>query len=160
VWIRASGVSGPDVTGVITGNFDSNTKLDAVVSTRNSEQLYLLRGQGNGAFQQPVPLLSLSFASITKMITGDFNHDGKLDLASGGYDTPGIILLLGNGDGTFRKPVVSPTGEIAALAAADINRDRILDIIAVDRVNERYGLWLLKNSISRNWSKKLCARMP
>jgi len=22
------------------------------------------------------------------------------------------------------------------------------------------GLWLLKNSISRNWSKKLCARMP
>jgi hypothetical protein len=27
-------------------------------------------------------------------------------------------------------------------------------------VDERYRLWLLKNSISRKWSKKLCARMP
>jgi len=128
-----SGVSGPDVTSVIAGNFNSSRKLDAVVSSRNSEQLYLLRGDGNGAFQQPVPLLNLPFASITKVIAGDFNHDGKLDLASGGYNTAGIITLLGNGDGTFQTPIVSPAGEIDALAAAtDINRDGILDITAVD----------------------------
>ena len=124
----SSGVSGPDVTTVVTGNFNSDTKLDAVVSSRNSEQLFLLRGDGNGAFQQPVPLLHLPGAFITKVIAGDFNHDGKLDLAS-----DGLIVLLGNGNGTFRPPILSPAGEIDALATAvDVNRDGALDITAAD----------------------------
>jgi hypothetical protein len=128
-----SGLTFPDVTTVVTGNFNSDTKLDAVVSSRNSHQLFLLRGDGNGAFQQPVPLLNLQFASITKVITGDFNHDGKLDLASGGYESAGVIVLLGNGNGTFRPPIVSPAGEIDALATAvDVNRDGALDITATD----------------------------
>jgi hypothetical protein len=128
-----SGLSGPDVTSVISGNFDTDAKLDAVVSSRNSQQLYLLRGDGNGAFQQPVPLLNLAFAAVTTVIAGDFNRDGKLDLASGGSGADGLIVLLGNGGGTFQKPIVSPAGVIGALApSTDINRDGILDITAVD----------------------------
>ena len=44
-------------------------------------------------------------ASITPLnpgtlVLGDFNHDGKLDLADSSNQ-----LALGNGDGTFQAPV-------------------------------------------------------
>lgn len=33
---------------------------------------------------------------------GDFNNDGKMDVAIGGNE---LFILFGNGDGTFRKPL-------------------------------------------------------
>lgn len=68
---------------------------------------------------------------------GDFNKDGITDLASGGDDlnSPGsgsehVQIAIGNGDGTFKAPIVSPTyGQVRG--AADINRDGNLDVIAV-----------------------------
>ena len=35
---------------------------------------------------------------------GDFNHDGKLDVAATAWYTGQVAILLGNGDGTFRTP--------------------------------------------------------
>ncbi len=48
------------------------------------------------------------------MAVGDFNHDGKVDVAvlgatnqiSGG--TPFLETYLGQGDGTFSEPISSP----------------------------------------------------
>jgi uncharacterized protein (TIGR03437 family) len=69
----------------------------------------------------------------TSVVAGDFNNDGKLDLAVA--SSGGVSVLLGNGDGTFRSPltVVLPGGtasNIASrhLAVADFNRDGKLDL--------------------------------
>ena len=58
---------------------------------------------------------------------GDFNGDGKLDLAISGVNqfssnTAAVYLLAGKGDGTFQAPtlVLSSSG---SLAAADVNGD-------------------------------------
>jgi hypothetical protein len=59
--------------------------------------------------------------------TGDFNNDGKLDIAvtvDGGFS-----IWLGNGDGTFQKPVFHSTELSDALAVADFNNDGNLDIV-------------------------------
>ena len=68
----------------------------------------------------------------TSVVAGDFNNDGKLDLAVG--SSGGVSVLLGNGDGTFQRPlsVALPKG-IALIAsrhlvAADFNRDGKLDL--------------------------------
>ena len=68
----------------------------------------------------------------TSVVAGDFNNDGKLDLAVG--SSGGVAVLLGNGDGTFQPPlsVALPKG-IALFAsrhlvAADFNRDGKLDL--------------------------------
>lgn len=59
------------------------------------------------------------------MVAGDFNHDGKLDVAvTGGY----LSILLGNGDGTFQSPV-NYSGVFYAIAAADFNGDGNLDLV-------------------------------
>ena len=66
----------------------------------------------------------------------DFNEDGITDLASGADDfidldsEEPIRISLGNGDGTFRAPVMTPTiGGVRAVA--DLNRDGFIDVVAL-----------------------------
>ena len=60
------------------------------------------------------------------MVTGDFNNDGKLDLA---IDINNLKMYLGNGDGTFSelgRSVASPNS--SAMASGDFNGDGNLDL--------------------------------
>ena len=84
----------------------------------------ILLGTGNGTFTQATgsPLALSSNGSIA---AGDFNGDGKLDLAV----TPQLILT-GNGDGTF-SIVQAPVGlhSSGILCTADFNGDGATDLI-------------------------------
>jgi hypothetical protein len=70
----------------------------------------------------------------TAVVQGDFNGDGKMDLAisNGGDDT--IYVYLGKGDGTFALPLVLYTQGQAPvwLAAAQLRAGGHTDLIAVD----------------------------
>lgn len=60
---------------------------------------------------------------------GDFNGDGKLDLAVVDYDNGAVDVLLGKGDGTFEPEVTYPTGSAPyAVAVGDFNGDGKLDL--------------------------------
>jgi FG-GAP-like repeat/Abnormal spindle-like microcephaly-assoc'd, ASPM-SPD-2-Hydin len=59
---------------------------------------------------------------------GDFNNDGKLDIAV--LDGKGLSIALGNGDGTFQVPTTYPYMTGSALAVGDFNGDGNLDIVA------------------------------
>jgi hypothetical protein len=110
----------------------------------------LFLGNGDGTFQTPVKS-SVDFSPLY-FATGDFNRDGKADLAIVGLkafksqpELPAvqqrvISVVLGNGDGTFGAPigvaalpasVFGCHGAAAAsnLVAADLNGDTKLDLI-------------------------------
>jgi len=75
---------------------------------------------------------------------GDFNDDGKIDLAvvAGGSNTDTIAIMLGNGDGTFQKPLYYTVGVGALfLTVADFNRDGKLDL-AVGSQSDYIGILL------------------
>ena len=58
----------------------------------------VLLGNGDGTFQAHVDYGAVAYPY--SVAVGDFNGDGKLDLATAnGY---GVSVLLGNGDGTFQ----------------------------------------------------------
>ncbi len=60
---------------------------------------------------------------------GDFNGDGRLDLAVPDPGDNGVAVLLGQGDGTFSPPVIYPTGPNPdAVAVADFNGDGFPDL--------------------------------
>jgi FG-GAP-like repeat/FG-GAP repeat len=70
----------------------------------------------------------------TAVVAGDFNEDGKPDLAisNGGDNT--VYVYIGNGDGTFGIPEVLYTAGQSPvwLADAKLNQNGHLDLITVD----------------------------
>ena len=105
----------------------------------------MLTGKGNGSFTTG-STFSTGIGSQTdlRMISGDFNGDGKPDLAILSWNisnnTSYVTILLSNGDGTFAAPTTSVAyaqgliggdGVPGSIAAADFNGDGKLDIAVV-----------------------------
>ena len=85
-------------------------------------------GNGKGGFEGSWAGNTLNDYSGIAAI-GDFDGDGKLDLAV--PDGNAVDIFLGNGDGTFQKPVAYQTayGAGVAIVTADVNGDGKLDLI-------------------------------
>src|SRR5579864_4299094 len=82
-------------------------------------------GKGDGRFQPPKN--SAPGIGTFDMAVGDFNGDGKLDVALVGYvsSTQGVLqIMLGNGDGTLTKGQTINLPSIPrAITTADFNND-------------------------------------
>lgn len=116
----------------VIGDFNKDGKPDVAVTTLDSS-VYLFLGNGDGTFQPAQTIVPAPGTShyYTTLAAADFNGDGNLDLALQGAG--GIVLYLGNGDGTFQPGVtVSPaSANYGLLAAADLNHDGKPDLVTV-----------------------------
>src|SRR5262249_62350933 len=90
----------------------------------------VLLGNGNGTFQAPIPSTVVGAPDADSVAVGDFNGDGRPDLAVADQLGDTVSLLLGKGDGSFAfPPAVYPAGQSpSALAAGDFNGDGLPDL--------------------------------
>src|SRR6476646_7326996 len=91
----------------------------------------VLLGDGNGTFQPHVDYPTGH--SPSSLAVGDFNGDGKLDLAVANTSGNSVSVLLGSGDGTFHAHVDYPTGNHpGSVAVGDFNADGKPDLALVN----------------------------
>jgi hypothetical protein len=151
---------------VFAGDFNGDGKLDLVVESPNilsSEGvLALLVGNGDGTFQDPVvvPGSVRTQACQTELVVSDFNGDGNLDLAFCNADQ--IVIAMGKGDGTFKKPTYVAGGYARqfAFAAGDFNSDGMVDLVS-SHTGYDYQFWtLLGNGDGTFQSKQVMQHLP
>jgi uncharacterized repeat protein (TIGR01451 family) len=146
-----AGMASP--TSIEVADFNNDGSPDVAVWSRTSDAstLTVLLGNGDGTFQAPkaTPLPSTVDQQTLDLAIADFNLDLKPDLAVLVHDANGggtlrILVLVGNGDGTFQAPqqgsdVLSSDASYEYLVAGDFNSDAKPDLA----VNVSRGIQIL-----------------
>lgn len=145
------------LTGMLLEDVNGDGKLDVVacgITSAQAANIVVFLGNGDGTFQATPIITSISSKlQIQTQAAGDFNGDGKADLAfynvvfneesQADYYYP--TVLLGKGDGKFGAPIINPNygfGEFP-LQSADMDHDGHLDLVTIDidtAVNIFYGI--------------------
>ena len=124
---------------VVSADFNQDGKLDLLAASHSGD-ISILLGNGDGTFQPPT--VTSTSGTTAFVAVADFNGDGLLDVATGnggiaheqGFGQ--LIILLGNGDGTFQLPTMMalPFWPLY-FAASDLNGDGKIDLAAAAKEN-------------------------
>ena len=121
---------GTEPWSVAVGDFNGDGKADLAVADAGSDggdSVSILLGNGDGTFaaaaNYAVGVLPYAVA------VGDFNGDGKADLACVNESSGTVSILLGNGDGTFGAAVNYSVGtQPYSVVVGDFNSDSKADL--------------------------------
>ena len=134
--------TGKGPVSVAIADFNKDGNLDLAVANQTDGTISILLGAGGGAFGVqtviPIPGVTTSTGTInaspSAIVTGDFNDDGNIDIAVTDQANDRVMILLGNGDGTFQNPVPYTTGSNpVALVAQDFDGDGQPDLAVVNQ---------------------------
>jgi hypothetical protein len=116
---------------VVIADFNGDGHGDVAFPSRELIDVYY--GDGAGHFSGPSTFAAGTFPQ--SLAVGDFNRDGKPDLAVGvvGFIGQGVQILLNNGMGGFSAPVMATTaGSPYQVVVADFNHDGFQDLAIPD----------------------------
>jgi hypothetical protein len=129
--ITVSTGSGTGVAAAIAlADFNGDHKPDIAVSDGVNGYTWIYLGNGDGTFK----LANTQKYGGNSLVAGDFNADGKQDVAyASGYESGGtaVGLFLGNGNGTLNPPIVVTGNYTSGLAVGDFYNDRIQSLAAL-----------------------------
>jgi hypothetical protein len=143
-------IPGASPTSLVSADFNGDGNLDlAAGNDLNGTLLVVSLGYGDGAFNTVSGSPFGVSRPVNSIVVGDFNGDGKLDLAIATVDltvagSGSVIILLGNGDGTFTQAAGPPISlpSASAIAAADFNGDGKLDLAVTSNGSSTVGIFL------------------
>lgn len=118
-----------------SGDLNGDGRID-LVSMGYYGDVSVILGKSDGTFADAKYFAGSTSGSSTALVVGDFDGDGKQDLAftdSGPYSSShGVIVMPGDGNGSLLEPVKFslPSDPWGDLRAADFNNDGKLDLLA------------------------------
>jgi hypothetical protein len=135
--LKSSPATGASPYGIVASDFNGDGKVDlAVTNTCGNAtscsplafgSVSILLGTGDGTFAGSSIVLTDHHKPLG-IAAGDFNADGKTDLAIVGFSDSGALIVPGNGKGGFGFPIEMPSDPLAGyVAVGDFNGDGRLD---------------------------------
>jgi uncharacterized protein (TIGR03437 family) len=135
--------AGHNPVAIVSADFNNDKIPDLAVANQSDSTVVILLGDGHGNFTPATtgPTLNGVFQvgmNPSAMVTGDFNHDGKPDLAVANINgMAGVTILLGDGAGGFQSPsTFVPVNDPSAMVTGLFNSDKNLDL-AVANLSEK-----------------------
>jgi phospholipase C len=137
--------AGANPTVLATGDFNGDGKLDMAVANASTHTIQIMLGNGDGTFTTGASFSvgsSITSAPIS-MAVGDFNRDGKLDLAVGVSPDSIVDIFFGDGTGNFSLVNTIPTVvNPVSMAVSDFNQDGLVDLIVANGQDNTVTLFL------------------
>ncbi len=139
----SAGELGP--TAIVAADLDNDGKQDLTVVNRTSNNVSILRGNGDATFT-PMTLSPIIVGTTPVALAArDLNGDAHADLVIVNQVDNTLTVLLNNGDGTFIPSVVSPlptSTTPTGVAIADFNADSISDIVVTNQGADSVGVYV------------------
>ncbi len=129
--------AGTSPSAVVLADFDGDGDLDFATANAGTSTVSVASNDGNAAFTF-APMDLAAGAGPSAILAQDLTGDGILDLATANSGDGTVSVFAGLGTGAFAAarafPVASggPTPRPAAIAAADVNRDGRIDLVAAN----------------------------
>jgi hypothetical protein len=129
----------PEVVGdqprsVAVGDFNRDGTQDLAVSNGGSDNVTILIGDGTGNFTPAASSPEAAGDVAIQVEVGDYNRDGKQDLAVADLLSFDVTILLGDGAGDFTAAGTSPEMVITrpwTITTGDFDRNGIEDLAVV-----------------------------
>ena len=152
------------------GDFNRDGKTDLIAQgpqygNATVSGLALLLSNGDGSFEQG-NTVATGACQNSSPVAADFEGDGKLDLAFFANDNclptpkenPRLLVMGGNGDGTFQVPV-NVGGNFIPLLTADLDGNKSPDIVALNNTMTN-SISVLLNNLGTDFSISASAVSP
>ncbi len=111
---------------VVIADFNGDGIKDMISISNGAGTASLALGRGDGTFDAGTTVIS-GMVLPTNIVTGDFNGDGRPDVAvAGGF---GTFVYQNGGNNTFTQVGLGLSGTIG-LTVADVNGDGMSDLVA------------------------------
>lgn len=123
-------VVGRDIWDSVTADFNGDGKADLALANRGYNNISILLGDGAGGFGAETQFGPATEAIYPEALTvGDFNHDGKPDIATANSFSHNITVYLNDGNGRFDSATLYPGGvESHSIVTADFDSDGHADL--------------------------------
>jgi hypothetical protein len=137
-----------------TADFNKDGKADVVTTDLEGNAVSILLGDGKGGLHDAPGSPAPAGAAPWGVAVDDMNRDGNLDLVVIPYDWDvadprqlGVTVLLGEGNGEFRKMRGAPFSLAGCqgpdrLATGDVNGDGFRDILVTCAQNNKMMVYL------------------
>ena len=149
-------------------DFNADGKLDLVAWATNfangtvpTSALFVLQGDGAGGFSNPHEVLDGPlFQPIFQTLVGDYDSDGKPDIAAttyvsgvNGEPVTTVHVLFGNGDFTFSDTTPYTAQSPFIIGSGDLNSDGFTDLSGINGYAGVQQLGVFYGNSSRTFSK-------
>jgi Big-like domain-containing protein/VCBS repeat protein len=134
--------AGDGPRGIAVLDFDGDGDLDIANTNANSSDYSLFTNRGDGTFSS-ARFFEAGGNAEWSMAAADMTEDGITDLIIGARNSARVIVLAGNGDGTFDFVSSTPCGGSTwIIVFGDVNGDGHQDIASINSFSSNVGILL------------------